>query len=277
MWLHSDRGNQRHRGMGVKKDAGIHSTAVISPEADLAPDVKIGPYSIIGEHVSIGRDSEIGAHVVIEGHTQIGERNIVYPFTSIGTPPQDVGYGGEDTRLIMGDDNVVREYVTINRATTKGEWKTVIGSRIYLMAYAHVAHDCNLKDDVILTNGATLGGHVTIGEFAILGAFLAVQQFVRIGAHAFVGAKTGIDRDVPPFMITAGPRAKLYGINQKGLIRRGFSQNTIDVLKKAYSIIWRKNKRFDEGIREARERLEPLPELEMLLNFLDGSKMGVLR
>jgi UDP-N-acetylglucosamine acyltransferase len=263
--------------MGEQRPVMIHSSAVISPQADLSPGVKVGPYSTIGDHVSIGRDSEIGPHVVIEGHTRIGERNIIYPFSSIGTPPQDVGYGGEDTRLIMGDDNVVREYVTINRATTKEEWKTVIGSHTYLMAYSHVAHDCLLDDNVIMTNGATLGGHVTIGEYAILGAFLAVQQFVRIGTYAFLGAKSGIDRDVPPFMITAGPRAKLYGVNQKGLIRRGFSQETIDLLKRAYSIIWRENKRFDEGIRQAREELEPLPELEMLLNFLSGSKMGVLR
>jgi len=250
---------------------------VISPHAELSPGVEVGPYSTIGDHVRVGRDTEIGAHVIIEGHTQIGERNRIYPFSSIGSPPQDMGYQGEETRLIMGDDNVVREYVTINRATTKEEWKTVVGNRTYLMAYAHVAHDCRLSDNVIMTNGATLGGHVTIGEYATLGAFLAVQQFVRIGAHAFLGAKAGIDRDVPPFMITAGPRAKLYGVNQKGLIRRGFSQNTVDVLKRAYRIIWRENKRFDEGIRQVREKLEPLPELEMLLSFLDGSKMGVLR
>lgn len=250
---------------------------MISPHAELSPGVEVGPYSTIGDHVRVGRDTEIGAHVIIEGHTQIGERNRIYPFSSIGSPPQDMGYQGEETRLIMGDDNVVREYVTINRATTKDEWKTVVGNRTYLMAYAHVAHDCRLSDNVIMTNGATLGGHVTIGEYATLGAFLAVQQFVRIGAHAFLGAKAGIDRDVPPFMITAGPRAKLYGVNQKGLIRRGFSQNTVDVLKRAYRIIWRENKRFDEGIRQVREKLEPLPELEMLLSFLDGSKMGVLR
>ena len=263
--------------MGKQKPVTIHRTAVISPLAELSPGVAVGPYSTIGDHVRVGRDTEIGTHVVIEGHTQIGERNKIYPFSSIGSPPQDVGYQGEETRLIMGDDNVVREYVTINRATTKEEWKTVVGNRTYLMAYAHVAHDCRLDDNVIMTNGATLGGHVTIGEYATLGAFLAVQQFVRIGAHAFLGAKSGIDRDVPPFMTTAGPRAKLYGVNQKGLIRRGFSQNTIDVLKRAYSIIWRENKRFDEGIRQVREKLEPLPELEMLLDFLDGSKMGVLR
>ncbi len=255
----------------------IHPTAVIGPSAEVAAGVKIGPYTTVGNHVVIGAGTEVGAHVVIEGHTRIGERNRIYPFSSIGTPPQDTGYRNEDTRLIMGNDNIVREYVTINRATTKEEWKTVIADNTYLMAYAHVAHDCRLADGVILTNGATLGGHTHIGEYAILGAFLAVQQFVRIGAHAYLGAKSGIDRDVPPFMITAGPRAKLYGINQKGLIRRGFSQETINVLKKAYSIIWRENKSFRDGIAQVKRDLELIPELEMLLDFLAESKRGVLR
>jgi UDP-N-acetylglucosamine acyltransferase len=255
----------------------IHPSAVINSGAELGPGVKVGPYSVIGGHVTIGRDTEIGAHVAIEGHTRIGERNKVYPFSSIGTPPQDIGYKGEDTRLFIGNDNVIREYVTINRATTKEEWETVIGDNNYLMAYAHVAHDCRLADWVVLTNGATLGGHTQIGEYAILGAFLAVQQFVRIGAHAFLGAKAGIDRDVPPFVITAGPRARLYGINQKGLIRRGFSQETIDVLKKAYSILWRKNKSLKDGMAQVKRELEIIPELEMLLNFLAESKRGIIR
>jgi len=255
----------------------IHPFAVISAGAELDTGVRIGPYSTVGAQVQIGRDSVIGPHVVIEGHTRIGERNRIYPFSTIGTPPQDVGYQGEATRLLMGDDNVVREYVTINRATTKEHWETVIGNRVYLMAYAHVAHDCRLADNVILTNGATLGGHTEIGEYAFLGAFLAVQQFVRIGAHAYLGAKSGIDRDVPPFVITAGPRARLYGINQKGLIRRGFSQKTIDILKQAYKIIWRENRNFKEGIARVKERLEPIPELDMLLDFLAHSKRGVLR
>ncbi|MBW1780348.1 MAG: acyl-ACP--UDP-N-acetylglucosamine O-acyltransferase [Deltaproteobacteria bacterium] len=255
----------------------IHPTAVIGPRAELAGGVRIGPYSTIGNDVAIGAGTEVGAHVVIEGHTRIGEQNRIYPFSSIGTPPQDTGYQNEETRLIMGDNNIVREYVTINRATTKEAWETVIADNTYLMAYAHVAHDCRLADGVILTNGATLGGHTHIGEYAILGAFLAVQQFVRIGAHAYLGAKSGIDRDVPPFMITAGPRAKLYGINQKGLIRRGFSQETIDILKKAYSIIWRENKSFRDGVAQVKRDLELIPELEMLLDFLADSKRGVLR
>ena len=146
-----------------------------------------------------------------------------------------------------------------------------------MMAYAHVAHDCQLSDWVILGNGATLGGHAHIGEYAILNAFLAVQQFVRIGAHAFLGAKAGIDRDVPPYMITAGPRARLYGVNQRGLKRRGFSQETIDVLKKAYRILWRDHKRLDMGILQVEQELEMIPELRILLDFLAGSKRGVIR
>jgi UDP-N-acetylglucosamine acyltransferase len=263
--------------MTVDNTMKIHPSAVVSSKAELADGVEIGPYSTVGDHVVIGRNTAIGAHVVIEGHTRIGERNRIYPFSCIGTPPQDIGYQNEDTRLIMGNDNVVREYVTINRATTKEAWETVIGNNNYLMAYAHVAHDCRLAEHVILTNGATLGGHTHIEDYAILGAFLAVQQFVRIGAHAYLGAKSGIDRDVPPFMITAGPRAKLYGINQKGMIRRGFSQQTIDVLKKAYSIIWRENRSFRDGIAQVKKDLEIIPELKILLDFLTSSKRGILR
>lgn len=255
----------------------IHATAVVSTHAELAPGVKVGPYSSIGDHVEIGRDTEIGTHVVIEGHTSIGENNRIYHFSSIGTPPQDVGYQGEDTRLIIGNGNVIREYVTVNRATTKEEWKTVVGDHNYIMAYAHIAHDCVLGQRVIMSHAATLGGHVRVGDNANLGAFIAVHQFVRIGVYAFVGAKSGIDRDVPPFMITAGPRAKLYGVNRKGLSRMGFPEETIEGLKKAYRIIFREKKGLSEGISRARKEITPSPELDMLLSFLEGSKRGVLR
>ena len=255
----------------------IHPSAVISPHAELAAGVKIGAYSIIGDHVTIGRDTTIGTHVVIEGPTRIGERNEIYPFVSIGLPPQDVGYHGEETRLTIGDDNIIREYATINRATTKQEWVTVVGNQNYIMAYAHIAHDCYLGNKIIMSNVANLAGHISIGDHATLGGLVAVHQFVRIGAHAFLGAKSGIDRDVPPFMITSGPRASLYGINQRGLRRQGFSQETIDGLKKAYKIIWRDNKRFSEGISQVRREIESFPELEMLLDFLHGSNRGILR
>lgn len=255
----------------------IHPTAVLSPHAEIAEGVKIGPYSMIGDHVTIGRETEIGAHVVIEGHTQIGERNKIYPFTCIGTPPQDIGYRGEDTRLVIGDENLIREYATIHRATTKQDWVTTVGNNNYIMAYAHVAHDCALGNHIIMSNVATLGGHITIGDHAILGGLVAVHQFVRIGAHAFLGGKSGVDRDVPPFMITAGERAKLYGVNRLGLRRLGFSQDVIEGLKKAYRIIWRESKSFREGIEQVRRDLSPFPELEILLEFLDGSKRGILR
>jgi len=255
----------------------IHPSAVVSPHAELAPGVKIGPYCTIGDHVTIDRDTVIVSHVSIEGHTRIGARNRIYPFVSIGSPPQDIGYRGEDTRLTIGDDNIIREYTTINRATTKQDWETVVGNENYIMAYAHIAHDCFLGNRIIMSNVATLGGHITIGDHAILGGLVAVHQFVRIGAYAFLGGKSGIDRDVPPFMITAGERARLYGINRTGLHRLGFSQEAIDGLKKAYKIIWRDNKRFSEGIRQVRKEMESFPELEMLLNFLNGSKRGILR
>jgi UDP-N-acetylglucosamine acyltransferase len=255
----------------------IHASAVVSPHAEIGPDVMIGPYSSIGDYVTIGQGTDIGAHVVIEGHTHIGERNKIYHFSSLGTPPQDVGYRGEETRLMIGNDNVIREYTSINRATTKENWKTVINNNNYIMAYAHIAHDCVLGDGIIMSNAATLGGHISIGDNAIIGGLAAVHQFVRIGAHAFVGGMTGVDKDVPPFLMASGARAKLYGVNQKGLVRSGFSRETIDGLKRAYRIIWRGNRKVDEGIEEVKRDIGLFPELEMLLDFLDGSKRGILR
>jgi UDP-N-acetylglucosamine acyltransferase len=255
----------------------IHPSAVICPGAEISPGVKIGPYSHIGDHVKIGRDTTVGAHVVIEGVTRIGERNKIYHFSSIGSAPQDIAYKGEPTELIIGNDNTIREYVTINRATTKEEWKTIIGNKNYIMAYVHIAHDCVLGDGVIMSNVATLGGHIHIGSGAIIGGLVAIHQFVRIGEFAFLGAKSGVDRDVPPFMMTAGPRAKLYGVNRKGLSRMGMNRERIDGLKKAYQIIWRDHVRFTEGIARVREEIPLFPELELLLEFFNGSKRGILR
>jgi UDP-N-acetylglucosamine acyltransferase len=256
----------------------IHPTAIVHPKAELAQGVRIGAYSIIGAQVKIGKDTEIGPHVVIEGHTQIGERNRISPFTSIGSPPQDIGYRGEDTRVIIGHDNLIREYVTINRATTKQEWQTVIGDQNYLMAYTHIAHDCILGNRVVMSNVATLGGHITVGDHAILGGLVAVHQFVRIGAYAFLGGKSGVDRDVPPFMRTAGERAKIYDINRVGLKRIGFSLKTIEGLKRAYKIIWRENIILREGIERVKKEVDPSPELQMLLDFMTApSKRHIMR
>ncbi len=255
----------------------IHPTAIVSPYAEVAEKVTIGPYCVIGDGVSIGRGTEIASHVVIEGHTQLGERNRIFPFVSIGSPPQDVGYKGEETRVSIGNDNLIKEFVTINRATTKENWVTIVGNENFLMSYAHVAHDCHLGNRIIMSNAATLGGHTKIGDHAILGGLAATHQFVRIGAYAFVGGKSGVDRDVPPFMMIAGERAKLYGVNRRGLRRHGFSQEVIDGLKKAYRIIWREEGPLGEALNRAREEIPSSPELETLLGFFEGSKRGVLR
>jgi UDP-N-acetylglucosamine acyltransferase len=261
----------------IEESMEIHPTAVVSPGSELAAGVRVGPYACIGENVKIGKNTVIGSHVSIEGHTEIGEGNRISPFASIGSPPQDVGYRGEDTRVVIGNNNVIREYATVNRATTKQDWLTEIGNENYIMAYAHVAHDCRLGDRVIMSNVATLGGHIEVGDHAVLGGLVAVHQFVRIGAYAFLGAKSGIDRDVPPFMITAGPRARLYGINRKGLERMGFEKEALDGLKAAYRIIWRDNRSFREGVEEVRRTVPSTPELELLLDFLKESKRGILR
>jgi UDP-N-acetylglucosamine acyltransferase len=255
----------------------IHPSAVISPQAELDQSVKIGPFSIIGDKVRIGQSTEIKSHVVIQGWTQIGEGNIIYPFVTIGTPPQDIGYKGEDTRIIIGQENIFREYTTIHRATTKEEWMTSIGDSNYLMAYSHVAHDCRLGNHIIMNNAATLGGHVKVEDFSTVGALSAVHQFVRIGAHAFIGGKTGVPQDIPPYMLAAGERARLYGVNQKGLIRQGFSQKTIDGLKKAFHILWRKNKKFSDGLEQINRELEMFPELERLLRFISDNQRGITR
>lgn len=255
----------------------LHPTALVSSKAEISSGVRIGPYCIIGDNVKILEDTVISSHSVIEGNTEIGRRNNIYPFVTIGTPPQDIEYKGEDTRVIIGDNNIIREYTTIHRATTKQDWVTIVGNNNYLMAYAHVAHDCILGDHIVLSNVATLGGHTTVGDYANLSGLMASHQFVRIGQYAFVGGKTGLPLDVPPYMMAFGTRAKLYGPNLTGLKRHNFSKEAINGLKKAYRIIWRETGRFSEGIKRVREEMESFPELEILLDFISESKRGITR
>jgi UDP-N-acetylglucosamine acyltransferase len=257
--------------------ADIHPSAIVSPKAKIADGVRIGPFSIIGERVEIGSDTVIDSHVVIDGDTVIGEMNRVYPYVSLGLPPQDVGYKGEDTRLMIGRENVIREFVTVNRATTKQDWITKIGNNNYLMAYAHVAHDCTLGNFIIMSNAATLGGHIEIGDRAIIGGLVAIHQFVRIGAYAFIGGMSATVKDIPPFMMASGDRARLYGLNVRGLKREGFSREKIDNLKRAYQIIWRDHHLLDKAIQRVREEIAPFEELDMLLDFVTSSKRGVVR
>jgi len=255
----------------------IHPTAVVSSKAKIADGVCIGPFSIIEEGVEIGRDTVIDSHVVIGGHTVIGERNRIYPYVSLGLPPQDVAYKGEDTMLVIGDENIIREFVTVNRATTKQDRVTRIGNNNYLMAYAHVAHDCTLGDFIIMSNAATLGGHIEIGDKAIIGGLVAIHQFVRVGAYAFIGGMSATVKDIPPFMMASGNRAKLYGLNVRGLRREGFSKERIDGLKRAYQIIWRDHRLMDEAVQKVRDEIAPFEELDMLLDFVTSSKRGVAK
>jgi UDP-N-acetylglucosamine acyltransferase len=255
----------------------IHPTAVVHPKAKIAEGVEIGPYAVVGEHVSIGKDTHIASHVLIEGWTTIGERNQILSFSSIGTPPQDIGYRNEQTELIIGNDNVIRECATIHRATTKEDRKTEIGNSNFLMAYSHVAHDSKLGNHIIMANSVALGGHIVIEDYAILGGIVAVHQFVRIGAYAIVGGMTGVPMDIPPYVSASGGRAQLYGLNLVGLKRRGFSDDTIATLKKAYKIIFRSGLTQEDAFRRVTDEMSDSREAMHLVDFMKSSKRGVTR
>lgn len=255
----------------------IHPTAVVHPGARIADGVEIGAYTVIGEHVTIGKGTRIASHVLVEGWTTIGERNQIFSFSSIGTPPQDIGYKNEETYLVIGNDNVIRESATIHRATTKQDRRTVIGNGNFLMAYSHVAHDCNLGNNIIMANSVALGGHIVIGDCAILGGIVAVHQFVRIGSYAIIGGQSAVSLDIPPYVSAAGNRAQLYGLNLVGLKRRGFSDETINKLKKAYKIIFRSALTQEEAFRKVSEDLPNCREAMHLVEFMKSSKRGVTR
>jgi len=255
----------------------IHPTAVIHPKAQIAEGVEIGPYTVVGEHVTIGRGTRISSHVLIEGWTTIGERNQILSFSSIGTPPQDIGYRNEETRLIIGDDNVIRECATIHRATTKQDRTTEIGNKNFLMAYSHVAHDSKLGNHIIMANSVALGGHIVIEDYAILGGIVAVHQFVRIGAYAIVGGMTGVSMDIPPYVSASGGRAQLYGLNLVGLKRRGFTDEAIATLKKVYKTIFRSGLTQEEAFRKVQAEHAGSREAMHLVEFMKSSKRGVTR
>ncbi len=256
----------------------IHPTAIVSPEAELAEGVEIRAYSIIGPKVTIGSGSVVGPHAVIEGRTTIGARSRIYPFASVGYPPQDLSYRGEDTQVVIGDDAILRESVTVHRGTGGGGGITRIGNSSLVMAYAHIAHDCALGNHVIVASAAMLGGHVHIDDFATVGGLVAVHQFVHIGTHAYIGGKTGVVMDIPPYMLASGERAALFGPNIIGLKRKGFSGEAISALKKAYKILFRSNLTLGEAIEQVRRQVPGLPEVDTLLDFLSGpSKRGTTR
>lgn len=255
----------------------IHPTAIVHPGARLGPDVSVGPYSIVGEHVEIGAGTRIGPHVVIHGHTRIGSDNRIFQFSSLGEIPQDKKYSGEPTRLEIGDRNTIREFCTFNCGTAQDAGLTRVGSDNWIMAYVHLAHDCQVGDNTIFANNAQLAGHVHVGDFAILGGFTVVHQFVRIGAHSITAMGTILLQDLPPYVMAAGNTAKPYGINSEGLKRRGFSAEAIAALKRAYKQIYRAGIPLEEAKASLAREAAVSPELTLLSEFLDAAGRGIVR
>lgn len=259
------------------KEVKIDPTAFVHPTAELDAGVEVGPYSVIGEGVSVGKETKIGSHVVIEKWTTMGERNNVYQFVSIGAAPQDLGYKGEKTEIIIGDGNTIREFVTIHRATTKDKLKTVCGSNNLLMNYVHIAHDCSLGDNIIMANSATLGGHVTIDNNAIVGGLVAIHQHVRIGAYCIIGGASAVSKDVPPYVKAVGNRARLFGLNSVGLRRQGLTKEELEEIKLSYNVIFRSSLRLPDALEKLERELPNSRHAKRFIDFMRGSKRGVAR
>jgi UDP-N-acetylglucosamine acyltransferase len=255
----------------------IHPSAIISDNAEIADGVEIGPFCLIGDNVSIGAGTRIESHVVVQGPTRIGVDNHIYQFSSIGDVPQDKKYAGEATRLEMGDRNTIRENCTISRGTVQDGGLTSVGDDNWIMAYVHIAHDCHVGSNTIFANNVTLAGHVHVGDWAILAGFAGAQQFCRIGAHSFLGAYSGTNRDVPAYAMIAGQPSEPRGINSEGLKRRDFSNEQIRNIKNAYRIVYRQGLKLAEAIAEIECLVGDQPELEIFLDSLKVTGRGLLR
>jgi len=254
----------------------IDSRAVIDPSARLAKDVEVGPFSVIGPDVEISEGTWVGSHVVVKGPTRIGRDNKIFQFSSIGEAPQDLKYNGEPTKLIIGDRNQFREYCTVNRGTVGGHGETLIGNDNLFMAYVHIAHDCIIHNDIIFSNATSLAGHVTIEDQAILSGFTLVHQFCNVGAHAFTGMGTALNRDLPPFTMASGNYAKAIGINKEGLKRRGFSPECIRALIQAFKLLLKGRDR-DAGLKAVASLATEFPEVAQFSDFVQKSERGTVR
>ena len=257
--------------------ASIHPTAVVAPDAVLADGVEIGPYTVVGAGVEIGANTRVGPHVVINGPTRIGADNRIFQFASVGDAPQDRKYRGEPTRLEIGDRNVIRECVTLNRGTTKDQGVTRIGSDNLFMAYAHVAHDCNVGNQCVLANNATLGGHVELGDWVIMGGLSAIHQFCKVGAHAFVANNAAVTRDVPPFVMAVGQPAAAHSVNAEGLKRRGFSPEQIRNIRAAFRLLYRSGLRLADAQAQLDAIAKEQPEILPIVEFLPRSTRSIVR
>ncbi len=255
----------------------IHEKALVDARAELAADVEIGAYCVIGPKVKIGKGTRLKSHVVVEGNTTLGEGNVIFQFASVGSVPQDLKYRGEDSQLIIGGRNTVREFVSLNPGTAGGGMITRVGNHNLLMMYCHIAHDCVLGSHNIIANGATLGGHVVIEDYVIVGGLVGIHQFVRVGTSAILGAGSMVSKDIPPYCNATGDRAKLRGLNREGLRRKGFTREQIATLKKAYRIIFQSGLRTKDALKEVKREFPESPEIERLVVFIERSQRGICR
>lgn len=262
----------------------IHASALVDSQAQIASDVEIGPYSVIGPNVKIDSGSKIGSHTVIEGYTTIGKENVFAHFAAIGGPPQDMKYRGEPTQLIIGDRNTIREFTTIHTGTSQDEGITRIGNDNWIMAYVHIAHDCQIGNNTIFSSNAQIAGHVKVSDWAIMGGMSGVHQFVRIGQHAMLGGASALVQDIPPFVIAAGDKASPHGINVEGLKRRGFSSDTIAALRQAYKILYKDGLSFEEAkveigkmVMASASDVATAEKLTEFHDFIAASTRGIIR
>jgi UDP-N-acetylglucosamine acyltransferase len=255
----------------------VHPSAIIDPRAELDSAVEVGPYCVVGAGVKIGKGTKIHSHAVIQGRTTLGEDNVVFPFATIGSIPQDLKYKGEPSELLIGNRNTIREYVSLNPGTAGGGMVTRVGDRNLLMMYCHIAHDCIVGDQNVIANGATLGGHVVIEDFVIVGGLVGIHQFVRIGTSAILGAGSMVSKDVPPYCNATGDRAKLRGLNVEGLKRRDFDKSVIAAIHKAYRIAFQSRLKIEDAVKQIRQEIVSIPEVERFVSFIASSQRGVCR
>lgn len=255
----------------------IHATAIVDPGAEIAEDVEVGAFSLIGSKVKIGPGSWIGPHVVVTGRTTIGRNTRIFQFASMGEEPQDKKYAGEDTELIIGDNNTIRELCTFSRGTIQGTGKTIIGNNNWIMACVHIAHDCLLGDNIIMANNASLAGHVTVGNWAILSGYSLIHQFCSVGEHSFTSFASHVNQSIPPYVTVSGEKAKARGINIEGLKRRGYSAGQIQQVRRAYKILYRSGKTLEEAKAELVEMAQHSHEVQPLVDFLNRTEKSMIR
>ena len=255
----------------------IHPTAQVAPGAELGDGVEVGAYAVIGPDVQVGANTRIGPHAVVQGPARIGADNVIFQFASVGSAPQDKKYKGEPTRLEIGDRNVIRECVTLNRGTTKDQGVTRIGNDNLFMAYAHVAHDCQVGNQCVLANNATLGGHVHLGDWVIMGGLSAIHQFCKVGAHAFIANNAAVTRDVPPYVMTVGQPAAAHSVNSEGLKRRGFTPEQIRNIRNAFRLLYRSGLKLADATAQLEALAQEQPELKLIVEFLPTSTRSIVR